>query len=279
MEALTGESYHGGMLTTTILALAPLLFSGQEEKAPFRRIEFASSDGLMITADLYAPHEDPKTPFLLLCHQARWSRGEYRQTAPRLNAMGFNCMAIDQRSGEAANNIKNETAKAAKAKGLGMSYLDARPDIVAALRHSRKEYAKGPLIVVGSSYSSALVLEIVGNEKKIADGVISFAPGEYFGKLGASGSFVRDGAKNLKCPVFITSAKKEESSWRPIYKVIPSKTKTFYLPETKGNHGARALWKRFDDSPGYWEALTAFLDEHFPRKVATSASHEKQAGK
>ena len=260
------------MPATTLLALLLIFSPAQEGKSPFTRIEFPSSDGLTITADVYAPHADPETPFLLLCHQARWSRGEYREIAPRFNAMGFNCMAIDQRSGEGTNNIENETAKAARARGLGTGYLDARPDIGAALRYARKTYARGPLIAVGSSYSASLVLEIVGNEKGIADGVISFAPGEYFARFGASATFVTDGARKLEVPVFITSARKEESSWRPIYDEIPSHEKAFYLPGTKGNHGARALWKRFDDSPGYWNALSVFLDERFPREQARAGS-------
>ena len=263
------------MLSTTLLALCPLLSPAQEGKSPFSHIEFPSSDGLTITADLYAPHEDPKTPFLLLCHQARWSRGEYRETAPRFNAMGFNCMAIDQRSGGEVRNIPNETAKAAAAQGLSTNYLDARPDVVAALRYARKHHAEGPLIAVGSSYSSSLVLEIVGSDNDLADGVIAFAPGEYFGRFGASDTFVADAAKDLLCPVFITSAKKEESAWRPIYEKIRSEKKGFFLPETAGNHGSRALWKRFEDSDGYWEALTGFLDRHFPRKLARPAAHGK----
>jgi len=260
------------MSATTLLALLPLFLSAQEGKSPFTRIEFPSGDGLAITADVYAPHADPETPFLLLCHQARWSRGEYRELAPRFNAMGFNCMAIDQRSGEETNNIENETARAARVEGLGTGYLDARPDIVAALRYARKTYAGGALIAVGSSYSASLVLEIAGNEESIADGVISFAPGEYFARFGASASFVADAAKRLEVPVFITSARREESAWRPIYDQIPGRAKAFYLPETKGNHGARALWGRFDDSPGYWEALGSFLDEHFPRDEGRSGT-------
>jgi len=60
-------------------------------------IEFPSKDGLMITADSYEML--PGKGFILLCHQADFSRGEYTETAKRLNEMGYNCLAIDQRSG------------------------------------------------------------------------------------------------------------------------------------------------------------------------------------
>ena len=66
----------------------------------------------------------------------------------------------------------------------------------------------------------------------------------------------------LKQPVFITSAKDEGRAWAPIFAAIASKQKTSYLPKTAGNHGSRALWQRFSDSPGYWKATTAFLQKH-----------------
>lgn len=235
---------------------------------PFERVEFPSLDGLVITGDLYKAHKDARTPFLLLCHQAGWSRGEYREIAPKLVAMGFNCLAIDQRSGGAVEGVSNETAARAQKDGKGVTYADARQDIVAALRHVRKEYAKGALIAVGSSYSSSLVIEITGNEKNIANGVVSFAPGEYFSDLGKSETFVQAGAAKLNVPVFVTSAKDEAGQWKAIFGAIPGKKKHSFVPSTAGNHGARALWSRFPDNGDYWKELTRFLDQYFPRPKA-----------
>jgi hypothetical protein len=69
-----------------------------------------------------------------------------------------------------------------------------------------------------------------------------------------------DAARKIRVPVFIASARGERPGWAAIYEAIPSAGKTFYLPETAGNHGSRALWKRFDDSTGYWKAVTSFLE-------------------
>ena len=280
MRSRTWMTLSASIGLALVFGLAPVRsLDGQEagggattQKKSYETIEFPSLDGLKITGDLYRAHSDPKTPFLLLCHQAGWSRGEYREIAPKLNAMGFNCLAIDQRSGGEILGVRNETAARATAAKKGTTYLDARPDIVAALRMLRKEkHARGKLIAVGSSYSSALVLQIVGSEKKIADGVISFAPGEYFTRFGESATFVQAGASKLKVPVFITSAKNEGGQWRAIFGAIPSKRKVSFLPTTAGQHGARALWERFPDHPAYWEALTQFLDRNFPRKRAGGA--------
>ena len=99
------------------------------------------------------------------------------------------------------------------------------------------------------------------------DGVLSFAPGEYFKK--ESPTFIQDAAKSITCPTFITSAKSEKENWKGIFEAIESKNKKSFLPETKGNHGSRALWKEFEDSEAYWKEVTAFLTKHFPKPTET----------
>lgn len=226
-------------------------------------VTFKSGDGLEITADLYVGHEDPKTPFIVLFHQARWSRGEYLEIAPRLNELGFNCLAVDQRSGDAVNDVENLTVKRAEEQELGTTYVDALPDLIASLKFVREKHAKGKVLAWGSSYSSALVLKVAGDHPELVDGALAFAPGEYFEKLGKPADWIRTSAKKIKQPVFVTSARSEKPNWTPIFEVIPSKAKVSYLPETAGNHGSRALWKKFEDSSGYWKALEPFLKKNF----------------
>lgn len=229
-----------------------------------KTVTFPSEDKLSITADVYMAHADT-APFVVLFHQAGWSRGEYQTIAPKLNRMGFNCMAIDQRSGNKVNGVSNETVKRAKKARKGTTYVHALPDMRAALAYARSQYAKGTLIAWGSSYSSSLVLQLAGTHPQLADVTLAFAPGEYFRKYGKSKTWIRDAAKNIKKPVFITSAKSEHKAWSAIFEAIQSPHKASYLPKTKGNHGSRALWKKFSDSSGYWDAVTAFLDRHAPR--------------
>ena len=254
----------------TLLALA--LAARAEEGATPKKVTFASEDGLTVTADLYLAHEDAATPFIVLFHQARSSRGEYREIAPRLARLGFNCLAVDQRSGAKALEVDNETAQRAAGAEKDASYLAARQDMVAALRHARKTWAKGKLIAWGSSYSASLALEIVGADATLADGVVSFSPGEYFQKLGKADTWIRDSVAGLACPVFITSARKEKPMWEAIYEAIPAEGKRCYVPEKDGRHGSSALWSRFDFSEDYWKAVTAFLRTHFvPQKETEGA--------
>ena len=223
-----------------------------------KRIEFPAEDGLMITADIYGPHP-LDAPWIVVAHQARFSRGEYRETAPLLNVLGFNVLALDQRSGEAANDVVNETAARAKEKGLPMGYLDAEGDIVAGLRWVRGLGAE-KLILVGSSYSASLSLKIAAEHAGLITGVASFSPGEYFGD--DHPKLIETASSKVACPAFITSSKKEGPMWAPFFAAIPGKEgerKWGYLPEDEGQHGSKALWSTFEGHRALWDAFSAFL--------------------
>jgi dienelactone hydrolase len=219
-------------------------------------IVFKSSDGLEITADLYVNNPE-SSPFVILFHQARSSRGEYREIAPKLGELGFNSMAIDQRSGGKINGVINETHQRAVKQNLPTEYTDAEIDMNSAIDYVKTNFSKASKLVIwGSSYSSALVLKIAGERKDI-DGALSFAPGEYFPSK--EKDYVTKSAINITKPVFITSAKNERESWWDIYNKIPSRKKMYFLPNESGQHGSIALWERFPEHQDYWSAVTEFL--------------------
>lgn len=244
-------------LSALLVAVGPLT-----AQAP-RTIAFASADSLPITADLYASLP-PTSPFVVLFHQAGASRGEYREIAPRLVAMGFNCMAVDQRAGDESNGVVNETAKRAQAEDRAVSMLAARQDIEASLRYAREHYAKGPLIAWGSSYSASLVLVVAGQRPGLVDGVVAFSPGEYFPVSPGGPTLVTEAARAITVPVFITAAR-SESDWRPIFAALAPSLRRSYVPEAEGRHGSSALWKRTAGQEGYWQAVRGFLNLRFPR--------------
>jgi len=220
---------------------------------------FKSSDGLEITADLYI-NSSEDSPLIILFHQAGWSRGEYLEIAPKLNKLGFNCIAIDQRSGGEINSVMNETYQRAEKEKLATTYTDAERDMIAAIKYVKTNYSKTKkLIIWGSSYSSALVLKIAGDGRVEIDAVLSFAPGEYFENLGESADFIGQSAKNIMVPTFITSAKSEKQNWWSIYESIPAIGKDYFIPKTEGQHGSRALWERFPEHKEYWGAVEQFL--------------------
>jgi len=250
-----------GLAAAVVLAIA--LVTSAPAQAQTKKITFTSQDGLPVTADLYLAHKDLRTPFVVLFHQAGWSRGEYREIAPRLNLLGFNALAVDQRSGGSVKGVTNETHYRAKKQNRGTSYVDAYQDMVAAVRYARSHYVKGKLVVWGSSYSAALVIKLAGDHPDLVDGVVSFSPGEYFSRFGKPSTWIRSSAAKIHKPVFVTSGKHETGRWTDIFVAIPSKSKIAFVPSTKGNHGSRALWSKFSDSKAYWQAVTTFLNTHF----------------
>jgi len=242
----------------SILLIVLMLVSFNGISQDVQTINFSSKDGLELTADLYMAH-DNSAPLVLLFHQARWSRGEYQEIGPKLNMLGFNCIAFDLRSGGEVNGVKNASFIKAQQEMKPTKYVDAYQDIEASVNYAREYYAGGKLIVWGSSYSSALVLKYAGDNLTSVDAVMSFSPGEYFSSQGKTKTWITESSSKITQPVFITSAKGENSSWATIFAAIPSEQKVSFLPTTPGNHGSKALWSKFGDSVYYWNEVENFL--------------------
>jgi dienelactone hydrolase len=224
------------------------------ETAAQKTITFPSKDGLMVTADLYESGQN--NPYILLFHQARYSRGEYKETAERFLKLGYNCLAVDLRSGNEVNFVKNKTAEAAKAKGLPTNYFDARPDMQAAIEYaaykSRKE-----VVVLGSSYSASLAL-LLAKENPQIKALVVFSPGEYFDKP----NLIRDTIAGLDIPVFAASSADEYPYLKELFTKVNPVNVTFFKPsKSKGVHGSSALWKQNPGSDEYWLSLLLFFDQ------------------
>ena len=243
-----------------VLLLVPFasIASGSET------VTFPSEDGLLITADIHAPYKSGDVPIIVLFHQAGSSRGEYTDIAPWLNALGYNCMAVDQRSGEMIRGVDNETVLKATKENMPTGYIDALPDINASLAWAHRHYGKDGVIAWGSSYSAALVLKVAGDSPGQVDGVLAFSPGEYFNRAGKSDTWIQASARHIKVPVFITSSRNEADAWTAIFEAIESDNKVAFVPVTDGRHGSRAMWKKYPDSDAYRDAVHAFLERYFP---------------
>jgi len=239
--------------------LTTLLLLTAESEVQAEKVYFSSKDGLRITAEYYKIHPDT-VPLIVLFHQAGWSRGEYLDIAPRLNKLGFNCLAVDLRSGKTVNNIDNETFLEAKKKMKETSYLAAETDIISAVDYAIN-IAGGKIILWGSSYSASLALKIAAQYQDNIEAVMAFSPGEYFRSFGKPADYISRSVSNLNTKVFITCAEREKETCGVIFNSIPSKEKTFFVPESSGNHGSSALWNIHFDSKDYWMAVESFLEK------------------
>lgn len=221
-----------------------------------KTVEFPSKDGLIISADLY--EVDTNKPVILLCHQAGYNKYEYADIAPRLNLMGFNVLAIDQRSGGSFAGQPNETQKRALQKGNNeITFIDAIQDIESAINYLSDQYGQ-KVIIWGSSYSSALALHIAEKNDKVK-AVISFSPGDYFGDHLPSLQTV---FPKIEQPFLVTSSKEEADALKALISDHKLDSKHIqFIPEAEGFHGSRAVWIGQKGAEEYWTAIKAFLDK------------------
>ncbi|MDF1613274.1 alpha/beta hydrolase [Stygiobacter electus] len=217
-------------------------------------IIFPSLDKVPIAADLYKINET--ATYIVLCHLSDHSRGEYIETAKRLNELGYNCLAIDTRTGNEIFNIKNQTAIQAKKLNKPVEFLDSEQDIIAAVNYADSLSNGKGIILFGSSFSASLALKI-GTENPKVKLVIAFSPGEYFGKQLNLTKVI----KTLSKPIFVTSSKEEAVKVALLIKNIKSRSKTQFIPKGEGKHGSISLWSYNPNNIEYWEALVNFLNK------------------
>lgn len=221
---------------------------GQEQ------ITFPSLDSLPVSAQLYV--NDNTKQYMVLFHQAGYSKGEYKETAPRLMNLGYNCLAVDLRAGGPVNFIQNETANTAQQRKLPTTYMDAKQDMEAAINYAF-EKSKMPVVVVGSSYSASLALLVSKNNPKVK-AVVAFSPGEYFGKSVSVESQLKGFDKN----VFIACTQREYPYVVTLASNIPTSLKTIFKPQdAQGEHGSKCLWASSPASKEYWLGLLMFFNK------------------
>ena len=240
------------MKSLYILALFSLAASASFSQDNKQKVSFKAEDGTEIIADKYLIN--PEYPYILLFHQAGSSRGEFNGTAERFQKLRYNCLAVDLRSGDNSNFVKNETARNAGGLNSGVKYLDAAQDIRAAI-----DYAWGinpkELILLGSSYSASLVM-LEGKENDHVKAIIAFSPGEYFG----DDLRMEDTINSWIKPLFIASTTREKPYIEKIMSKIPDDSYTLFIPEKSGVHGAKALWEDNPSKDEYWLNLLLFIN-------------------
>jgi len=230
-----------------LLSIVFIRITAQED------ISFVTSDGLTVSAHLYEIYDD--APYILLFHQAGFSKGEYKTTAIKLLKLGYTCLAVDLRVGEGVNFIQNQTAKTAKEGNFSTNLIDSEKDILAAIDYAWNK-TKKPVILFGSSFSASLVLKLAKNNPKVR-AVIAFSPGEYFQPdLVIKDLLTEDYDKT----VFVASSQREFSYMVDLMGNVSDNKKTLFKPqEANGEHGAKVLWKECNVSNEYWLALYLFF--------------------
>ncbi len=235
-----------------LIALAVLLLAAAGPARAAEAVSFAASDGGKVFGEVY-PATAPEKAVILLFHQAGSNRGEYAPIAPKLAALGYDALAIDQRAGGSLWGEENETV----AEGRGGSFSEALADLGGTLTYARARWPGKPIILWGSSYSASLVFLLAARHPDEIAAVLSFSPGEYL-----PGTSVRAAAAKLKCPVFITSAsdREEIAAAKALFDAGSNQHSTQYVPQ-HGTHGSSTLRTDADAAGAEqnWQAVTKFL--------------------
>ncbi len=235
-----------------ILFLIVFLFSFLVSEAQ-EKVTFLAEDGLEITADLYETKST--NPYILLFHQAGYSRGEYRQTANKLLKFGYNCLAVDLRSGGEVNYIQNHTALLAVQHGYSVDFISSQKDIRAAIKWV-KERSNAPVVLFGSSFSASVSLLVAKNNPDVK-AVIAFSPGEYF----TPERTIQNEITGFEKFVFAASSQREKEYVNKMLSDVSPLNKTIFAPNTGGEHGSKSLWDSNPNSQEYWLALTMFFSK------------------
>ncbi|MEI7038340.1 alpha/beta hydrolase [Fulvimonas yonginensis] len=227
------------------LLLIPLSFAAHAGEP----VTLQASDGGAVYGTL--SHAKGHTDaILLLFHQAGASRHEYDPLVPVLTKMGYDTLAIDQRSGDSLFGGHNETV--AK-RGGSADYLDALPDLEGALAWAKAHrYAR--IAVVGSSYSASLAILLAAKHPQDIAAVASFSPGEYFDDK----DMVKQAAAKIAVPFYITTRPQEEDKVEEVLRDAHGANVTHYR-QAVGVHGASTLVQARDPK-GYAANLHSFTD-------------------
>ncbi|GGY15391.1 hypothetical protein GCM10008098_02950 [Rhodanobacter panaciterrae] len=210
-----------------------------------------ATDGVAVYGTLSQAQPHGRS-IVLLFHQAEANRHEYDSVVPALQKLGFDTLAIDQRSGGNLFGGHNETV--AKL-GASADYLTTLPDLEAALGWAREQhYAR--IVAVGSSYSSSLVIVLAAKHPQGLSAIASYSPGEYFDDK----NLIKQAAAKVTLPFYITTDPKEASDVAEVLRDAHGANIVHYQPKV-GVHGASTLVAARD--PGGWQAnlasFTAFL--------------------
>lgn len=229
------------------LLLPTLVFAGEP-------VVLHSSDAVTIYGTLTPsrPHNDK---VLLLFHQARANRHEYDSLIAGFNKLGYDTLAIDQRSGGDLFGGHNETVQRL---GKSADYLDAAPDLDATLAWAKRKHY-GKIIAVGSSYSSTLVILLAAKHPPGLTAIASFSPGEYFDNK----NLIKDAAAKVTIPFYITTDPDEAANVTDVLRNAHGSNIVYYQPQA-GVHGASTLVQSRDPA-GYAANLKSFDD--FLRRV------------
>lgn len=238
------------------IALVGLIGSGIPS-ARAQSVTFPASDGVTIHATWFRSPR-PSQGIILAFHQGGASGvGEYGPVAERLTREGFDVLAVDQRSGGSRFGGQNRTVAARQGRSSG--FCEVAEDLEGAILFARKEAGSRPLILLGSSYSGALVLRAAAQRPEGVTAVLAFSPASGGPMEACRGEDVSD---RIEVPMLALRPRSELDleSARAQFELFRAQGHQVHVADP-GTHGASMLVAERVGAPAdsTWTVVLAFL--------------------
>ena len=256
--AATAFAACGGTTTNTSnVPPANTAASPSPTKAPdtSQKVTIDSPDGVRLVGSFYEAPK-PDSPALLLLHQWQSDRHSYDEFAKKMQAAGFNVLAIDGRGfGESTKKADGSTVSAGRMNTDVQSMLG---DVAAAFDHLAKNKMVDPkrIGIVGASYGSSLALIFAAARPEVA-ALALLSPGlDYFGNMPTTPAIKKYGRR----PVFMAAAEDDKESAEAVKSLGGGDTDATHVQRIypNGGHGT-ALFK---SQPGLGGELQVFFAQH-----------------
>lgn len=205
-------------------------------------VEIRSAHGLILVGTLL-PAAQPNSPGLLLLHQWQSDRHSYDEFAHRMQARGFNVLAIDGRGfGESTKSADGKTV-AAERTGAAVKAMLSDVDAAMKFLADQPNVDKTKIGIVGASYGGSLALIYAADHPTVA-AVALLSPGlNYFGNMPTEPAVEKYSDGRPFRPLFFVAAEDDKESADAVRKLDPRIDNPRYPSHvfTTGGHGTALL--------------------------------------
>ena len=249
------------MLVRSFAAAVLLASATQAQQVTGREVRHRISDSLTLVGDLYRASAPDTSPAIIVFHQGGSNVDfDYKPIIPRLIAEGFHVLAVDARGGGERNGGKFRGPVA----GSAFRYCDAIAEVKGAISMARVHGFSGRVILWGSSYTGALVIQAAAKHPRDVRAVLAFSP--------ASGDPLREcpdesfvpqlRSAGISLMVVRPSAENVEPERQARLARFKSLGATTFVANGNG-HGSSVLVadRTGGDTAPVWQAVIAFLRE------------------
>ena len=235
-----------------------------------RAVTIDSPDGVQIVGS-YFESPKPNSPAVLLLHQWQSDRHSYDDFAKKMQAKGFNVLAIDGRGfGESTKTTDGKTVEAERTPEAVKAMLG---DVDAAMKFlaDQPNVDKTKIGIAGASYGSSLALIYAADHPNVA-AVAMISPGlNYFGNMPTEPAVIKYGVHR---PLLLVSARDDPDSDEAVDVLMQHATQeakwgmTRYPP---GGHGTALFSLKLAPGQEKFE-LANLLETFFTERMGVTAN-------